>query len=85
MVEEMCNLKRCLMALHFKYSSVYMSIPNFFQMDSIGPLSSTGSSAQCYVAAGMGGEFAGEWVPVRVWPSAFPVHVKLHSVGNRLL
>ena len=54
-------------------------------MDSIGPLSSTGSSAQCYVAAGMGGEFAGEWVPVRVWPSAFPVHVKLHSVGNRLL
>ena len=29
-------------------------------------LSSTGNSAQCYVAAWMGGEFGGEWVHVYV-------------------
>ena len=27
-------------------------------------LSSTGNSAQCYVAAWMGGEFVGEWIRV---------------------
>ena len=85
MEEEICNLKRCLMVIHFKYSSVYMSIPNFFKMDSTGPLYSTGSSAQCYVAAWMGGEFGREWIAVHVWLSPFPVHVKLHSVGNQLL
>ena len=25
---------------------------------------STGNSAQCYVAAGMGGEFGGQWIHV---------------------
>ena len=85
MEEEICNLKRCLMVIHFKYSSVYMSIPNFFKMDSTGPLYSTRSSAQCYVAAWVGGEFGREWIAVHVWLSPFPVHVKLHSVGNQLL
>ena len=32
-------------------------------------LYSTGNSAQCYVAAWMGGEFRGEWMHVYVWPS----------------
>ena len=29
-------------------------------------LYSTGNSAQCYVAAGMGGKFGGEWIHVCV-------------------
>ena len=32
---------------------------------------STGSSAQCYVAAWMEGEFGGEWIHVYVWLSPF--------------
>ena len=40
-------------------------------------LSSTGNSAQCYVAAQMGGEFVGEWKHVYVWLSPFAVHLKL--------
>ena len=39
-------------------------------------LYSTWHSAQCYVAAWMGGEFGGEWIPVYVWLSPFAVHVK---------
>ena len=39
-------------------------------------LSSTGNSAQCYMAAWMGGEFVGEWIHVYVWLSHFPVHPK---------
>ena len=31
------------------------------------PLHSTGNSAQCYVAAGMGGEFGGKWIHAHVW------------------
>ena len=40
-------------------------------------LYSTWNSAQCYVAAWMGGEFGGEWINayVRLRPSA--VHLKL--------
>ena len=38
---------------------------------------STWSSAQCYVAAWMGGEFGGEWIHVYVWLSSFAVHLKL--------
>ena len=41
-----------------------------------GLLYSTGNSAQCYVAAWMGGEFGGEWVHVYVWLSHFAVHPK---------
>ena len=35
------------------------------------------NSAQCYVAAWMGGEFGGKWIHVYVWLSSFPVHLKL--------
>ena len=37
-------------------------------------LSSTGNSAQCYVAAWMGGGFGGEWIHVYVWLNPFTVH-----------
>ena len=40
-------------------------------------LYSTGNSAQCHVAAWMGGEFGGEWIHVYVWLSRFAVHLKL--------
>ena len=40
-------------------------------------LYSTWNSAQCYVAAWMGGEFGGEWIHVYVWMSPFGVHLKL--------
>ena len=40
-------------------------------------LYSTGNSAQCYLAAWMGGEFGGEWIHVYVWLSLFTVHLKL--------
>ena len=39
-------------------------------------LYSTGNSAQCYVAAWMGGEFGGEWIHAYVWLSPFAVHLK---------
>ena len=34
-------------------------------------LDSTGNSAQCYVAAWMGGELGGDWIRVHVWLSPF--------------
>ena len=34
------------------------------------------NSAQCYVAAWMGGEFRGEWIHVYVWLSPFAGHLK---------
>ena len=37
-------------------------------------LNSKWNSAQCYVAAGMGGVFGGEWIHVYVWLSSFTVH-----------
>ena len=40
-------------------------------------LYSTGNSAQCYVAAWMGGESGGEWIHGSVWPSPFTIHLKL--------
>jgi len=40
-------------------------------------LYSTGSSAQCYVSAWMGGWFGGEWIQVYVWLSSFTVYLKL--------
>ena len=40
-------------------------------------LCSTENSAQCYVAAWMGGEFGGEWIHVYLWLSPFTVHLKL--------
>ena len=38
---------------------------------------STWNSAQCYVAAWMGGEFGGEWIHEYVSLSHFAVHLKL--------
>ena len=38
-----------------------------------------GNSAQCYVAAWMGGESGGEWILVLAWLSPFAVHLKLYS------
>ena len=43
-------------------------------------LYSTGNSAQCYVAAWMGGESGGEWIHVYVWLSPFAVHLKLTTL-----
>ena len=39
-------------------------------------LYSTWNSAQCYVAAWMGGEFGGGWIHVYVWLSPCAVHLK---------
>ena len=41
------------------------------------PLCSTGNSAQCYVAAWMGGESGGEWILVYVRLNPFTVQLKL--------
>ena len=40
-------------------------------------LYSTGNSAQCYVAAWVGGEFGGEWIPLYVWLGRFVVYLTL--------
>ena len=47
-------------------------------------LYSTWNSAQCYVAAWMGGEFGGEWIHVYIWLSPFPVHLNYCSIVNWL-
>ena len=41
------------------------------------PLSSTGNSASCYMAAWMEGEFGGEWIRVCERPSPFTAHLKV--------
>ena len=38
---------------------------------------STGNSAQCSVAAWIGGRGEEEWIHARVWLSPFTVHLKL--------
>ena len=40
-------------------------------------LYSTRNSAQCYVAARMGGAFGGEWMHVYLWLSSFAVHLNI--------
>ena len=48
-------------------------------------LDSTGNSAQCHVAAWIGGEVEGECIHVYVWPSPCAVHLKLnHNIVNWL-
>ena len=47
-------------------------------------LYSTGNSAQCYVAAWMGGDLGGEWTHEYVWLSPFPVHWNYHIIVNQL-
>ena len=60
-------------------------------MSNKGLLYSAGNSAQCYVAAGMGGEFGGECIHVYVWLSPLAVNQLLTlltgytSVQNRKL
>ena len=53
-----------------------------FKMDNQqGPtVCSTGSSAQCYVAAWMGAESGGEWIHVYVWLNPFAIHLKLSTL-----
>ena len=41
------------------------------------PAYSAGSSAQCYVAAWMRGDFGGEWIRVHAQLSPFAFHLKL--------
>ena len=43
-------------------------------------LSSTGNSAQCHVAAWMGGEFGADWIRVQVWLSPFAVCLGLSQM-----
>ena len=45
--------------------------------DQQGPTVQHRESAQCYVAAWMGGELGGEWIHVYVWLSPFAVCLKL--------
>ena len=52
---------------------------SIFKMDNQqGPtIYSTWNSAQCYMAAWMGGEFEGEYIHVYLWLSLFALHLKL--------
>ena len=43
-------------------------------------LDSTGNSAQCHVAAWMGGEFGADWIRVQVWLSPFAVCLGLSQM-----
>ena len=47
-------------------------------------LYSTGNSAQCYVAAWIGGEFEAEWIHVYLWlsPSVVCLKLSLHVYSN---
>ena len=47
-------------------------------------LYSAWDSAQCYVAACMGGEFGGAWIHVYVWLSPFTVHLKLSHYSSAI-
>ena len=50
---------------------------SIFKMDNKALLNSTGNSAQCHVAAWMGGAFGGEWMHECIWLSPFAFHLKL--------
>ena len=53
------------------------TLQNFKWITNKNLLYSTWNSAQCYVAARIGGEFGGEWIHVYVWLNPFAVHLKL--------
>ena len=54
---------------------VYISV---LKMDNQqGPTVSTGNSAQCYMAAWMGGEFGGERIHVSAWMRPFSIYLRL--------
>ena len=48
-------------------------------------LCSTGNTAQCHMAAWIGGELGGEWLHVYVWLSPFAVHLKPPKTITTLL
>ena len=48
-------------------------------------LYSTVNSAQCYVAAWMGGKIGKEWIHVYAWLSPFVVHLKLAAAAAKSL
>jgi len=60
-------------------ASVYMSTTPLYLkwITNKGLLYSTENSAQCHVAAWMGGELAGKQTPVYVWPRPFDVRLKV--------
>ena len=47
-------------------------------------LYSAGNSAQCYVAASIGGDFRGEWIYLYVWLSSLVSTWNCHNFGNWL-
>ena len=47
-------------------------------------LASPGNSGRCHAAAGMGGEFGGEWVRVYVWLSPFLSTWNYHNIDSQL-
>ena len=63
-----------MVILNIMKSFMFASLKNpfFFLL-----LYSTWNSAQCYVAAWIGGEFEGEWVHLYAWLSLFGVYLKL--------
>ena len=46
---------------------------------------STGNSAQCYVAAWMGGELGGEWMHVYMWLSPFSCPPETEAIATLLI
>ena len=60
----------CSLCLPLHFSQSFWPFTSSRNMSSL-------CSAQCYVAAWMGGEFGGEWIHLYVWLSSFLVHLKL--------
>ena len=54
------------------YTLLYLKLVNMKDL-----MYSTENSAQCYVAAWMGGEFGGEWIYVYMQLNPFTIHLKL--------
>ena len=54
------------------YTLLYLKLVNIKDL-----MYSTENSAQCYVAAWMGGQLERKWIHVYVWLSPFTVHLKL--------
>ena len=78
--------KMCWPHSHHATKMVFSKITPIFKMDSQHVLYSTWNSAQCYVAAWMGGDLARGWMRVHVWLCPFTVQLILlyHNFVNRL-
>ena len=59
-----------------KFGMDMCTLLNLKRITNKGILSGTGNSAQCYVAAWMGGELRREWIRVHVWLSLFILYLK---------